>query len=102
MNCPPSNIKFQLRRATALQWSAVSGTVLQAGEPGFEIDTFKLKIGDGITPWTILPYIGSVLSQIGETGPTGPPGNTTAYIFDGGNSTSSYILGPAFDCGSSI
>ena len=38
----------------------------------------------------------------GVTGPTGPSGNTTAYIFDGGNSSSSYFLGPAFDCGSSI
>jgi len=34
----------------------------------------------------------------GQTGPTGP---VTSYIFDGGNSLSSYILGPAFDCGSS-
>ena len=33
---------------------------------------------------------------VGETGPTGP---VVAYIFDGGDASSSYILGPAFDCG---
>jgi hypothetical protein len=101
MSCPPSNVKFQLRRASALQWSAAGGTILQAGEPGFEIDTSKLKIGDGITTWRNLPYIYSNSIQ-GNTGPTGPPGLITPYIFDGGNSTSSYSLGPAFDCGSSI
>jgi hypothetical protein len=37
----------------------------------------------------------------GEAGPTGPTGPITSYIFDGGNATSSYILGPAFDCGNS-
>ena len=33
---------------------------------------------------------------VGETGPTGP---VVAYIFDGGDASSSYVLGPAFDCG---
>jgi hypothetical protein len=35
----------------------------------------------------------------GGVGPTGPPGPITAYIFDGGNASSSYSVGPAFDCG---
>lgn len=35
----------------------------------------------------------------GEVGPTGPTGPVTSYIFDGGNAASTYILGPAFDCG---
>lgn len=38
----------------------------------------------------------------GTTGPTGPTGPVTSYIFDGGTAGSSYIVGPAFDCGSSI
>ena len=37
----------------------------------------------------------------GITGPPGPTGPVTSYIFDGGTAGSSYILGPAFDCGSS-
>lgn len=86
MSCPPSNIKFQLRRSTSSNWTSTN-PILQSGEPGFEIDTYKLKIGDGITRWNLLPYIS---------------GSTTSYIFDGGNSTSVYTLGPAFDCGTSI
>ncbi len=35
----------------------------------------------------------------GPTGITGPTGPVVAYIFDGGNAASSYVLGPAFDCG---
>jgi hypothetical protein len=31
--------------------------------------------------------------------PQGPPGPTTAYIFDGGDPYSVYSVGPAFDCG---
>ena len=31
--------------------------VLSAGEPGFELDTGKLKIGDGSTYWNDLPYL---------------------------------------------
>jgi lysophospholipase L1-like esterase len=29
---------------------------MAAGEPGFEIDSGKLKVGDGHTPWTLLEY----------------------------------------------
>lgn len=35
----------------------------------------------------------------GEQGITGPTGPVVSYIFDGGNAASSYVLGPAFDCG---
>jgi hypothetical protein len=112
MACPPSNVKFQLRRALASQWLSTPSLILQAGEPGYETDTFKLKIGDGMTPWYLLPYIGESVC-VGITGPTGPSGTNgtngvtgptgpvTSYIFDGGTAGSDYILGPAFDCGSS-
>lgn len=48
---------FQLKRGTAAKWVELN-LVLLAGEPGFEIDTYRLKIGDGHTPWLDLPYIG--------------------------------------------
>jgi hypothetical protein len=35
----------------------------------------------------------------GATGPTGPTGTVAPYVFDGGTPTSSYVVGPAFDCG---
>ena len=38
--------KFQLRRGSAEVW-ARNNPVLERGEPGFEIDTGRLKIGNG-------------------------------------------------------
>lgn len=49
---------FQLKRGTAAKWTELN-LILAIGEPGFEYDTKKLKIGDGVTPWNDLPYIGS-------------------------------------------
>ena len=42
---------------TRSQWTALN-PVLLAGEPGLESDTKNLKIGDGRTPWAVLPYHG--------------------------------------------
>lgn len=46
----------QFRRGTADQWSAYN-PVLSLGEPGFEVDTHQLKIGNGSTAWIDLPYV---------------------------------------------
>jgi hypothetical protein len=40
------------------QWATVN-PVLLAGEPGLESDTENLKIGDGKTVWSGLPYFGN-------------------------------------------
>ena len=67
----------QFKRATAARWWELNH-VLLAGEPGYETDTKKFKIGDGSTPWHDLPYIGdgneinavnsiTELPQIGNT-----------------------------------
>lgn len=48
---------FRLKRGTAARWQELN-LVLDAGEPGFELDTYRLKIGDGITAWNELLYIG--------------------------------------------
>ena len=37
---------------------AFENPVLMAGEPGIESQTGNLKIGDGRTPWNVLPYHG--------------------------------------------
>ena len=47
---------FRLRRGDAAEWAEVN-PILQAGEPGFEIDTFGLKIGNGKDAYNDLPYI---------------------------------------------
>ena len=50
---------YQFKRGTAQRWIEVN-PILRQGEPGFEYDTGKLKIGDGFTPWLALPYINDV------------------------------------------
>ena len=47
-------IKF--KRGTAAEWTSVNPT-LRLGEPGFEKDTGKLKIGNGVTEWNSLDYV---------------------------------------------
>lgn len=46
---------IQVRRDTAANFTSGNPT-LSAGEPGFETDTLRLKIGDGSTAWTSLRY----------------------------------------------
>ena len=50
---------FQVKRGTAARWEELN-LILNPGEPGFEMDTFKLKIGNGSTPWKELPYVNDV------------------------------------------
>lgn len=47
---------FQLKRGTSSKWKELN-LILADGEPGFERDTNRLKIGDGKTPWNDLPYL---------------------------------------------
>lgn len=51
----PRDRLIQYRLGTAAQWTTAN-PVLEVGEPGFETDTRKVKIGDGITAWTSLAY----------------------------------------------
>lgn len=48
--------RIQLRRDTSINWTACN-PVLSSGEPGFETDTGKLKIGNGSDTWDALAYI---------------------------------------------
>lgn len=47
---------LQMRQMRAAQWSATD-PVLSTSAAGYETDTHKLKIGDGHTAWSGLPYI---------------------------------------------
>lgn len=49
---------YQLKRGTAQRLQEVNPILLQ-GEPCFEYDTNRLKIGDGFTPYNSLPFISS-------------------------------------------
>lgn len=46
---------IKLRRDQASDWVAVN-PVLANGEPGYEDDTGKFKIGDGVARWLDLEY----------------------------------------------
>jgi hypothetical protein len=65
--------RLQLRRGLAADWT-LRNEVLRQAEPGFEIDTGKIKYGDGTTPWNTLPYAtgGGGGISISETKPSDP------------------------------
>lgn len=46
---------FQFRRGESSAWEK-NNPILAYGEPGFEKNTNRLKIGDGVTPWNELDY----------------------------------------------
>lgn len=47
--------QIQIRRGSAAFWES-ENPILHDGEPGYERDTRRLKIGDGATHWRELPY----------------------------------------------
>jgi hypothetical protein len=59
--------RMQQRRGTASQWISSNdglGPILNAGEIGWESDTNKFKIGDGVSNWANLDYFSDVNSTI--------------------------------------
>ena len=65
---------IQLRRDTAADW-LVANPTLEDGEPGLETDTGKIKYGDGLLPWNLLPYF-----TAGATPPDLSPYATNAAL----------------------
>ena len=63
--------RLQIRRDNAAQWVSIN-PILKDGEIALERDTGRLKVGNGVTPWTSLPYVSP-----GEQGPMGPQGPAT-------------------------
>ena len=49
------NTIIRLRSDVSANWLDAN-PILGPGEPGFELDTHQLKIGDGITHWKNLDY----------------------------------------------
>ena len=50
------SVTIKLRKGLASEWAANNSIVLASGEPGLEIDTGRLKIGNGTTQWGSLQY----------------------------------------------
>lgn len=62
------NIRFRLRRDKSDNWEE-NDPVLEAGEPGYELDTHLLRIGNGVNRFSELPAISP-----GSQGLPGDPG----------------------------
>jgi hypothetical protein len=56
--------RMQQRRGTASEWTA-ENPVLASGEFGFETDTSKFKIGDGINAWSALNHFSDASAILG-------------------------------------
>lgn len=54
---------MRIRRGTRTQWLD-RNPVLASGEPALELDTMRLKVGNGLAVWSDLPYISK-----GDPGP---------------------------------
>lgn len=67
------DIRFQ--RGTAARWTS-KNPILDAGEPGYETDTRRTKIGDGFTPWNDLEY------TVGDPSPAGGGEGSDARVGD--------------------
>ena len=107
INCPPpippippkptKKPPIQLKRGTYRAFQNVNPILLE-GQPGFEIDTNRLKIGNGIQHYLDLPYIGEghdgksayeLWLDQGHTGSVedflnsliGPPGKSTYELW---------------------
>jgi hypothetical protein len=50
-------VHVMTRRDVAANWT-LNNPILRMGEEGLEMDTQQYKVGDGITPWQLLPYWG--------------------------------------------
>lgn len=76
-------IKF--RRGTAQEW-VDKNPILEDGEPGYEVDTGRYKIGDGSNRWSELQYfvdlqkIQDLISAWGGSGGGGVSGDLGAHI----------------------
>ena len=76
--------RMQQRRGTAAQWvssNAGAGPILNAGEIGWESDTNKFKIGDGVNNWSNLDYFADINSTVN-------PAFGTSITFEGATADS--------------
>lgn len=85
---------IQQRRDPAATWSSVN-PILYDGEVGWERDTGKSKLGDGVTAWTSLAYS----QQKGDPGTIGSRGQsifpTTTTLATSGTTATVAVVYPA-------
>lgn len=71
-----STSRFRRRKARA--WIQ-ENPVLLKGEPGYETDTGRVKVGDGSSHWTELDYVGAYMLAAMAAGeqPEQPPSDSS-------------------------
>lgn len=67
---------YQFRKGSSGAWTSAN-PVLASGEPGFETNTGKFKIGDGVTAWNSLSYFNPGAGTSSWGGITGTLSNQT-------------------------
>jgi hypothetical protein len=85
--------RILLRRDLSENWN-YNDPVLMSGEPGYEMDTRKFKMGDGQTPWSQLPYYAGVTGPAGISNLPGPTGPTGPIGITGPTGAPSSVTGP--------
>lgn len=86
-----NSYQILLRQDSSENW-ILNNPVLALGEPAWETDTGLMKMGNGISVWTALPYFEPATGPlgpagfIGQTGPIGGTGLTaTGWASTGSN-----------------
>lgn len=84
------SVTIKFRRGTSAEWTSNGSTVLASGEPGYEVDTGRFKIGNGATAWSGLSYASVVpsgfLSGSGVSINLGSNGSSATISVSGLNS----------------
>ena len=92
--------RIQLRRGTTEEW-VFANPILQAGEPGFETSTQKVKLGNGVDRWSELLYLeadaGSVSwSEVyGKPSVFPPSSHASSHASNGSDALSPSDIGAA-------
>jgi hypothetical protein len=50
------SVTIKFRRGNSAEWTSNGNVILASGEPGYELDTGRFKIGNGTTNWNNLTY----------------------------------------------
>lgn len=77
--------RIRVRRANSGEWQTFN-PVLAIGEIAYELDTYRLKIGNGISYWTGLPYVNFDQSTINFPAPPDTILRIASSENDAGNS----------------
>lgn len=74
--------RIQIRRDTAANWQSVNPTLTQ-GELAYELDTGRLKVGNGLSNWAALSYFNDGQNFSGNYAElTGAPTTLSAFTND--------------------